>query len=152
MKKIQLTSSKIVSNFSEPYIIAEIGANHNGDINLAKKMIDSAIDCGCHAVKFQSWQPDSIVSKEEYAKNQTYNDGDGGKKHFGSLREMVEKYYLREEQHYELKSFCDQINITFSSTPFTMYEVDLLDKCDVPFFKIAFCRNIILQHGEFSKI
>jgi N-acetylneuraminate synthase len=137
MKKIQLTSSKIVSNFSEPYIIAEIGANHNGDINLAKKMIDSAIDCGCHAVKFQSWQPDSIVSKEEYAKNQTYNDGDGGKKHFGSLREMVEKYYLTIEQHHELNIYCKEKKVDFCSTPFTNSETDLLSEIGVPFFKIA---------------
>ena len=137
MKKVQLTTSRIVSNFSEPYIIAEIGANHNGDINLAKKMIDSAIDCGCHAVKFQSWQPDSIVSKEEYAKNETYNDGDGGKKHFGSLREMVEKYYLTIEQHYELDKYCKEKKIDFCSTPFTNNETDLLHEIGVPFFKIA---------------
>jgi N-acetylneuraminate synthase len=137
MKKIQLTSSKIVSNFSEPYIIAEIGANHNGDIILAKKMIDSAIDCGCDAVKFQSWQPDSIVSKEEYAKNQTYNDGDGGKKHFGSLREMVEKYHLTIEQHHELNKYCNEKMVDFCSTPFTNSETDLLSEIGVPFFKIA---------------
>jgi sialic acid synthase SpsE len=137
MKKIQLTSSKNVSNFSEPYIIAEIGANHNGDMNLAKKMIDSAIDCGCDAVKFQSWQPNSIVSKEEYEKNQSYNDGDGGKKHFGSLREMVEKYYLNVEQHHELNAYCREKNVDFCSTPFTNKETDLLTQIDVPFFKIA---------------
>jgi sialic acid synthase SpsE len=137
MKKVQLTSSRIISNFSEPYIIAEIGANHNGDINLAKKMIDSAIDCGCHAVKFQSWQPNSIVSKEEYEKNQTYNDGDGGKKHFGSLREMVEKYYLTIEQHHELDKYCKEKMIDFCSTPFTNSETDLLSEIGVPFFKIA---------------
>ena len=136
MKQINI-GGKIIQDFDVPYIIAEIGANHNGDMNLAKKMIISAKENGADAVKFQSWSPSSIISREEYDKNQKYDDGDGGKKHFGSLREMVEKYYLREEQHYELKSFCDQINITFSSTPFTKYEVDLLDKCDVPFFKIA---------------
>ena len=136
MKQINI-GGKIIQDFDVPYIIAEIGANHNGDMNLAKKMIISAKENGADAVKFQSWSPSSIVSKEEYDKNQKYDDGDGGKKHFGSLREMVEKYYLREEQHYELKSFCDKINITFSSTPFTKYEVDLLDQCDVPFFKIA---------------
>jgi N-acetylneuraminate synthase len=137
MKKIQLTSSKIVSNYSEPYIIAEIGANHNGDITLAKRMIDSAIDCGCDAVKFQSWQPDSIVSKEEYAKNEFYNDGDEGKKHFGSLRQMVEKYHLTIEQHHELNSYCKEKMIDFCSTPFTNSETDLLTEIDVPFFKIA---------------
>jgi N-acetylneuraminate synthase len=136
MKHIKI-KNRLIQDFKEPYIIAEIGANHNGDMDLAKNMIILAKESGADAVKFQSWTPSSIVSKEEYDRNQKYDDGDGGKKHFGSLREMVEKYYLREEQHFELKSFCDEIDITFSSTPFTKYEVDLLEKCDVPFYKIA---------------
>lgn len=135
MRKIQITNSKSVFNFSEPYIIAEIGANHNGDMNLAKRMIDEAINCGCDAVKFQSWTPDSIVSKEEYEKNKKYNDSP--KKHFGSLREMVEKYYLTTEQHYELKLYCKEMGVDFCSTPFTNNEVDLLEDLDVPFYKIA---------------
>ena len=101
-----------------PYIIAEIGANHNGDMNLAKKIIDSAKDCGVDAVKFQSWTPKSLISKKEYDENTEYNDGDGGKKHFGSLEEMVDKYYLRKEQHYELRDYCTEKGIDFSSTPF----------------------------------
>jgi len=136
MNKINL-GNRVIQDYKEPYIIAEIGANHNGDMDLAKKMITSAKECGADAVKFQSWSPSSIVSKEEYDRNQKYDDGDRGKKHFGSLRDMVEKYYLREEQHYELKSFCDELGITFSSTPFTKTEVDLLERCNVPFFKIA---------------
>lgn len=135
MKQVKVSSSKTVYNFSMPYIIAEIGANHNGDMQLAKKMIDAALECGCDAVKFQSWTPDSIVSKEEYDRNQKYNDS--AKKHFGSLREMVDKYYLRTEQHYELESYCRQKNIDFCSTPFTNGEVDLLEDLHVPFYKIA---------------
>lgn len=134
MKTIKIKEKEIY-NFCEPYIIAEIGANHNGDMDLAKIMIDSAVACGAHSVKFQSWSPTSLVSKEEYEKNQKYNDS--AKKHFGSLKEMIEKYYLREEQHFELKEYCDAKNVDFCSTPFSEYEVDLLEKCDVPFFKIA---------------
>lgn len=100
-----------IKNYAEPYIIAEIGANHNGDIELAKQIIDKAIECGADAVKFQSWTPTSLICKEEYDRNQVYTDSP--KKHFGSLKEMVEKYYLREE------------------------EVDLLMKLDVPFIKVA---------------
>lgn len=137
MKKIQLSKSFIVHNYSEPYIIAEIGANHNGDMDIAKMLIKSAKECGANAVKFQSWKPGSIEAKEVYDKNQSYDDGDGGKKHFGSLLEMAEKYYLREEQHFELSSYSKSINIDFCSTPFTKEEVDLLQKLDVPFFKTA---------------
>lgn len=136
MKKFKL-GSKIIQNYSKPYIIAEIGANHNGDMTLAKQMIKQAKECGVDAVKFQSWNPDSLIANEEYERNQSYNDGDGGKKHFGSLKEMVEKYYLRENQHFELKSYCDEVGVSFCSTPFSIKEVDLLEECDVPFYKIA---------------
>ena len=124
-----------VKDFSIPYIIAEIGANHNGDIELAIKMIDVAKSCGCDAVKFQSWTPDSVIAKEEYDRNQQYNDSP--KKHFGSLKEMVEKYYLRPEQHHELKRYCDKIGIEFCSTPFSEDEADLLEELGVHFYKIA---------------
>lgn len=137
MKNIKLGNNIELYNYGKPYIIAEIGANHNGDIDLAKKIIDSAKDCGAHAVKFQSWTPNSLIAKEEYERNQSYNDGDGGKKHFGSLKEMVEKYYLHEDQHYELKEYCDSIGIDFCSSPFSKKEIDLLNKLDVPFFKVA---------------
>lgn len=137
MKRIRINSSKQVFNYSEPYIIAEIGANHNGDIDLAKKIIDSAKECGADAVKFQSWTPKSLIAREEYDRNQSYDDGDGGKKHFGSLKEMVEKYYLREDQHFELKEYCEKIGIDFCSSPFSKEEVDLLMKLDVPFLKVA---------------
>jgi len=134
MKEIKLGKMKIF-NFSQPYIIAEIGSNHNGDMNLAHKLIDAAVECGANAVKFQSWSPTSLISEEEYDRNQKYNDSP--KKHFGSLKEMVTKYYLREEQHFELKEYCDKKNIDFCSTPFSIREVELLDKCLVPFFKVA---------------
>ncbi len=126
---------KEVNDFSRPYIIAEIGANHNGDMDLARKMIDSAKECGCDAVKFQSWTPDSLIAQEEFDRNQHYDDSP--KKHFGSLKEMVEKYYLRPEQHIELKKYCDDVEITFFSTPFTFEEIDSLEELKVPFYKIA---------------
>ena len=124
-----------VKDFSIPYVIAEIGANHNGDMDLARRMIDSAKSCGCDAVKFQSWTPDSLVSQEEYDRNKQYNDSP--KKHFGSLKDMVEKYYLREEQHWELKRYCNDIGIEFCSTPFSKEEANLLEEMKVPFYKIA---------------
>lgn len=133
--KISLTPRKEIFNGCEPYIIAEIGANHNGDMDLARKMIDAAKACGADAAKFQSWTPSSLIAREEYERNQKYNDS--AKKHFGSLKEMVEKYYLREDQHRELKAYCDQIGIDFCSTPFSAAEADLLNDMGVPFHKVA---------------
>ena len=113
MKKIRFTAKKELYNFCEPYIIAEIGSSHNGDMILAKEMILSAKACGADAVKFQSWSPVTLIAREEYDRNTKYNDSP--KKHFGSLREMCERYYLRPEQHHERKEFCDENDIDFSS-------------------------------------
>lgn len=135
--KIEISKNKWVYNYCEPYIIAEIGANHNGDMDLAKKMILSAKNDGADCAKFQSWTTDSIIAKEEFDRNQSYDDGDGGKKHFGSLKEMVTKYQLSNEQHKELKTFCDENEIDFCSTPFSTEEADLLNELDIPFFKVA---------------
>lgn len=126
--------SKVFKN-NGVYVIAEIGANHNGDMNLARDMIKAAKESGADCVKFQSWQPSSIASETEYENNTNYTDSK--KKHFGSLREMVEKYYLTYDQHFELKNYCDEISIDFASSPFTNEEVDLLVDLDVPFIKIA---------------
>ncbi len=134
MKKIKL-GNKEIYNFSTPYIIAEIGANHNGDMELAKEMILSAKEAGADCVKFQSWTPKSLVSKEEYDRNQVYNDSK--KKHFGSLKEMIQKYALTDDQHRELKKFCDNNEIEFASSPFSKKEADLLNEIGVSFFKIA---------------
>jgi len=117
-----------------PYIIAEIGANHNGDMQLCKRMIDAAKDCGANAVKFQSWSVSSLISETEYARNTSYSDK---RKHFGSLKEMVEKYQLTGDQHFEIVSYCADKDITFLSTCYSPMEVDLLDSLGVPAFKIA---------------
>ena len=63
-----------------PAFIAEIGANHNGDMDLARKLIDAARSCGADAVKFQSWSKRSIISRAEYARHASYPDK---KRHFG---------------------------------------------------------------------
>lgn len=133
--KLKLTPDFTVENFTAPYIIAEIGSNHNGSMDLARKIIDAAVETGAHAVKFQSWTPESLIAREEYEANTVYTDDP--KKHWGSLREMVEEYYLREDQHQELKSYCDKKGVDFCSTPFSTEETDLLNELDVPFFKVA---------------
>jgi N-acetylneuraminate synthase len=117
-----------------PYIIAEVGANHNGDMNLCRQLIDAAAAAGAHAVKFQSWTDASLIAEEEYARNTDYSDK---KKHFGSLRDMVRAYQLTADQHIEAHASCRARSIAFCSTPFSEQEVDLLEKLDVPFFKIA---------------
>lgn len=122
-------------NTNDLYFIAEIGANHNGDINLAKQHIDSAKEAGCHCAKFQSWQVDSICSETEFSNNTVYTDDP--KKHFGSLKEMAKEYFLSFDEQRELSTYCKSKGIQFASTPFSLNEVDLLVELDVPFIKIA---------------
>ncbi len=117
-----------------PYIIAEIGSNHNGDMDLCRKLIDAAADAGAHAVKFQSWSETTLIAREEYDRNTEYSDK---KKHFGSLREMVKAYQLTPDQHREAHAHCQKRGIAFCSTPFSPEEADLLEELDVPFFKVA---------------
>ena len=122
---------KIINN-KEPYVIADIGANHNGDMKLAKKMIDELVSIGCDAAKFQSWSKKSLFTKGFYKEKSQFVD-----KKFGTLEEMVEKFSISREDHIELKHYCDKKDIAFCSTPFSFKEVDMLEQLEVPFFKVA---------------
>jgi len=120
-----------------PYIIAEIGANHNGDMELAEKMVLEAKRCGASCVKFQSWTKDSVFSEQVYKDNYFLND-DYRNRDDLTLEEIVLKYQLSERQLLKLKEICDTNQINFASTPFTENEVDFLcDNLDVNFIKIA---------------
>lgn len=126
-----------VKEYGQPYIIAELGANHNGDMELAKRMINSAINCGADCVKFQSWTKESIFSRKVYEDNYFLRDDYRNRTDY-TLEEIVDKYHINAEQHRELKAYCDEHDIEFASTPFSNAEVDLLvDELDVPFVKIA---------------
>ena len=117
------------------YIIAEIGANHNGDMNLARQMIDRAKLIGCDCVKFQSWDT-SIFSKQVYEENFFLNDDYRSRNDY-SLEEIVSKFSVNPGEMAELKAYCDTKAIDFSSTPFEHSQVDDLISLDVPFLKIA---------------
>lgn len=126
-----------VKEFQRPYVIAEIGSNHNGDMELAKKMIDSAKACGADCVKFQSWSKDTIFSKKTYDDNYFLADDYRNRTDY-TLEQIVDAYHIGVEEHRQLKEYCDSINIDFNSTPFSKKEVDLLvDELNVPFIKVA---------------
>jgi N,N'-diacetyllegionaminate synthase len=133
MKTIKFGDVEI-GDGTPPYIIAEVGSNHNGDMNLCRQLIDVAAAAGVHAVKFQSWTDASLIAEEEYVRNTEYSDR---KKHFGSLREMVSAYQLTTNQHREAHAQCQARDVAFCSTPFSIEEVDFLEELGVPFFKIA---------------
>ena len=114
-------------------IIAEAGVNHNGDIQLAKKLIDSAVDAGADYVKFQTFKADKLVSrdaKKASYQNKNINDGDD------SQYNMLKKLELSHENHLELMSYCSERKIEFFSTAFDVEGVNYLNDLGISFFKI----------------
>lgn len=112
-------------------IIAEAGVNHNGSIQRAKQMIESAKKCGADIVKFQTANVNSLVSK--YAQMANYQKKNIGKEE--SQKEMLDKLILPFESFLELKSHCDTVGIQFLSTPFDIESIQFLNEL-VPFWKI----------------
>jgi N-acetylneuraminate synthase len=116
-----------------PFIIAEIGANHNGDPDLCRRLIDAAKECGADAVKFQSWSKASLISAAEYARNTRYV----GDQRVPTLEQAVERYQLTPEAHRDIAAHCAQRGITFFSSCFSREEVELLESLDAPAYKVA---------------
>ncbi len=125
--------NKLIKNFSKPFVIAEIGANHNGDIDLAKKMIISAKKAGADAVKFQSWNKNSIFNKKLY-KNKKPDFRLGNIK---TQEQLIDKLTFSNQEYNKLAIFCKKNKIIFSSTPFDTLSARFLSKLKVPFFKVA---------------
>ncbi len=134
---IKLTKSRVVSNYTQPYIIAELGSNHNGDMGIAKKLIIEAKDAGADCVKFQSWSKDSIFSKKKYEDNY-FTDDDYRDRSDYTLEEVVEEYSISESELLEMTNFAAEIGIDCTSTPFNKKEADfLVNKMKTPFIKVA---------------
>lgn len=133
MERLNL-NGRLIGPDQPPFVIAEIGSNHNGDMDLCRELIDAALAAGADAVKFQSWSKKSLICKAEYERNTEYADKH---RHFGSLKEMCEKYQFTREQHFEIADYCKGKGALFMSTPFSEAEADLLEELDVPCFKIA---------------
>jgi sialic acid synthase SpsE len=104
-----------------PYIIAEIGINHQGDVGFASEMIRKAKECGANAVKFQTFRADNLVSKKHDIKNW----------------ELFSDVELSFDEFEVLKGVADRAEIDFISTPFGIEEADFLHSIGVPAIKIA---------------
>jgi N-acetylneuraminate synthase len=127
-----------IRNFGDPYIIAELGANHNGDMNIARRLIDAAKKAGCDCVKFQSWTKTSLFSKKIYSSDTSNlkTKKNGAKE--PSLEELLEKYSISESELREMADYCRASGIGFASSPFSEREADFLaDELDAPFLKVA---------------
>jgi len=114
------------------FIIAEAGVNHNGSIELAKKLIDVASESGVDAVKFQTFKTENLVSKNAQKADYQKETTDAKESQF----DMIKKLELDIDTHYELISYCDSKNIMFLSTPFDLDSIELLNNLKLNIFKI----------------
>lgn len=127
------------------FIIAEVGVNHNGCIDLAKKLIDKACLCGADAVKFQTWKKGEITGK--YTKNVDYIKKNV--KRIIPRHKLSDKYQLSFNQFSYLQKYCQKKKILFLSTPDGYESLDfLVKKLNIPIIKIG---STELNHLEFIK-
>ncbi|MBF9022596.1 acetylneuraminic acid synthetase [Rhodobacterales bacterium FZCC0069] len=130
MNEIRL-GKRNISPVSKPYIIAEIGVNHEGSMKQAKRLIELAKEGGADAAKFQSYKADTLASKN----SPSY--WDTSKEETLSQHELFRKYdNFDADQYVELARHCNYVGIDFVSTPFDDEAIEFLNPL-VPFFKIA---------------
>lgn len=114
------------------FIIAEAGVNHNGDLALARALIDTAAAAGVDAVKFQTAIPDLVVTR--YGEKAAYQKETSQKDE--SQLEMIRKLLLPLETHRELKAYCEARGVIFFSTAFDLVSLDFLEELGQPYHKI----------------
>ena len=131
-KRIKI-ADYVIGEGKSCFIIAEAGVNHNGDVNLARKLVDAAGDAGADAVKFQTFTAEAIVTKgaekAPYQKEVT----DAGESQY----DMLKKLELSAEAHRELKDYAEKHGIILLSTPYDSYSVDFLAELGVAAFKVS---------------
>jgi N-acetylneuraminate synthase len=117
---------------NEPvFIVAEIGINHNGDVELAKRLIDVAVDAGCDAVKFQKRTPGICVPPEQAG---MIRETPWGTMTYLEYKERTE---FGESQYREIDTYCRSRGIIWFASPWDVPSVDFLAAFDIPVFKVA---------------
>jgi N-acetylneuraminate synthase len=122
--------SKLVGPGKPCYVIAEIGINHNGDIDIAKKLINVASGAGCDAVKFQKRTIDVVYSPEELAKPRESPFGNTN----GDLKRGLE---FEREEYEEINRYCREVKIDWFASCWDEASVDFIARFQVPCFKVA---------------
>lgn len=118
---------------SNVLIIAEAGVNHNGDLALARKLVEAAADAGADYVKFQTFKAENLVTKSaQKAAYQVKNISDGDNSQFQMLKNLEMPY----EWHFELRDYAHSLGIKFLSTGFDEESIDFLDELGIDLYKI----------------
>lgn len=134
MNKIKINNYKHIGENEPCFIIAEAGINHNGDINIAKKMIDVAKECGVDAIKFQTFKAEEFIAD----KNEIYTYKSQGKEIRESMYEMFKRYEFTKDEWIEIVNYCSEKNIIFFSTPQNPSDLDfLMEIVDLPVIKVG---------------
>lgn len=115
-------------------IIAEAGVNHNGSIDIARQLVDKAVEAGVDIIKFQTFKSEKLVSKS--ARQAEYQKKNIGTKSDDSQLSMLKKLELSEQDHVELMAYCKQKGIKFFSTAFDMDSIDYLHSLNMGLWKI----------------
>lgn len=131
-RSFQIAGRSIGPN-DPPYCIAEVGINHNGDLSLAKQMIEVAKESGADAVKFQTFKAEEFCGDP----NQTFTYQSQGKHVTESMLTMFQRYEFPPETWQVIKAHCDAVGITFFSTPQNNSDLDLLMEVGVPAVKVG---------------
>jgi N-acetylneuraminate synthase len=130
MEKIKV-GNKLIGEKEPCFIIAEAGVNHNGNIGLAKKLVDIAKEADVDAVKFQTFHTEEIVSLKSKKADYQYRAKEK------TQYKMLKNLELSFDEFRELKKYCDNINIEFMSTPYDIKSVEFLNGIEVKRFKVA---------------
>lgn len=131
-KSINILDRKIDVN-SATFIIAEAGVNHNGDMSIAKQMVDVAVSCGVDAIKFQTFKADKLILRETAKAPYQTKTTDVNESQY----DMLKKLEMSKEQTIDIMKYCQKKGIIFISTPFEKTSLDELDSLNVPAYKIA---------------
>jgi N-acetylneuraminate synthase/sialic acid synthase len=131
-KRAMIVDGVTINDESDVYVIAEIGHNHQGDIEKCKEMFRVAKECGCTAVKLQKRDNRALYTRAMY--EEPYNSENAYAPTYGAHREHLE---FNREQYLQLMYYARGIGITFFSTAFDIPSADLLESIDVPCYKIA---------------
>lgn len=118
--------------FTKPFIIAEIGHNHGGSVEVCKKLFYKAAVCGVTAVKLQKRDNKSLFTEEFF--NKPYDNPNSYGRTYGEHREALE---FGHDEYIELKEYAESLGLIFFSTPFDVKSADFLEDIDIPIYKIA---------------
>ena len=132
MGQLRFSNDQVLGEGEGAFVIAEAGVNHNGDMAIARQLIDAAAEAGCDAVKFQTFRAEALTSEDaEKAAYQKETSGENETQY-----EMLKRLELPQKEHRALMDYCAERGIAFLSSPFDEQSADFLEELDLPLFKI----------------